>query len=78
MNEYISECIAKAKYQLKMLKHRPKMIWDSLWVRQDEFHSSLDMNVWAMLDMNKEEIKTYNEDLIKRRNVAHKRHASLL
>lgn len=50
-----------------------KLQWDRLWIRQDEFHSSLDMDIFAMIDMSSKERDAYWEDLIKRRQIAHER-----
>jgi len=66
-------CIDYMIYQLKMLKHRPKLFWNSLFIREDEFHTSLDMDAFVMLDMNKEDKSKYIRDLCKRRDIAHNR-----
>ena len=47
--------------------------WQRLWVRKDEFHSSLNMDVVAMHNMTEAERTTYQWDLIRRRNIAHER-----
>ena len=47
--------------------------WNRLWLRKDEFHSSLDMDSDAMFVMNKSERGLYVKDLCKRRNMAHER-----
>ena len=60
-------------YQLKMLKHRPRLFWHRLWIRKDEFHSSLSYDADAWLDMNEKERDFYSKDLIKRRIIAHER-----
>lgn len=65
--------LSKLRYQTRMLKHRPKLLWDRLWLRQDEFHSSLNLNATALLDMSREDRKKYVMDLVKRRNRAHQR-----
>ncbi|MBN2854429.1 hypothetical protein JXK06_02770 [Patescibacteria group bacterium] len=49
------------------------LYWGRLWVRKDEFHSSLDMDGAAMLEMNEQEQKKYIIDLVHRRNIAHQR-----
>ena len=61
----------KLKYQLKMLKHRPRLLWHKLFIREDEFDKSLDMDGYAMMDMNKEDRKKYLNDLSRRRRIAH-------
>lgn len=50
-----------------------KLQWNRLYVRKDEFHSSLDMDVGAMLDMNPKQRARYIQDLVRRRQIAHKR-----
>ena len=60
-------------YQFKLSKHRPRLIWNSLYIRKDEFHSSLDMDVMAMLDMNKKDRDKYINNLMIRRNIAHEK-----
>ena len=49
------------------------LFWNRLWIRKDEFHSSLEMDARAMLEMDKEERKKYINDLVKRRQIAHDR-----
>jgi hypothetical protein len=44
--------------------------WYRLWIRRDEFHSSLNMDLDAMLEMNEKEMERYSKDLIKRRLTA--------
>jgi hypothetical protein len=67
----IKNIYQKIIYQIKMLKHRPKLFWDKLYIREDEFHKSLDMNINAMLDMSKEEQYEYLSNLNSRRQKAH-------
>jgi hypothetical protein len=55
------------------LKTRIKLWWDRLWIRKDEFHSSLDMNMEAMLEMTDKQREEYLNDLAKRRHIAHER-----
>jgi len=57
-------------WNIKLIKNR---IWSKLWVRKDEFHSSLNLDAESMLYMNEKEREKYTIDLIKRRNIAHKR-----
>lgn len=47
--------------------------WNRLWIRKDEFHRSLDMDVSAMLEMKEQEVKEYLADLVRRRDIAHQR-----
>jgi len=60
-------------YQLRMLKHRPRLWWHRLWVRKDEFHYSLSMDSEALFDMNERDREKYSMDLIRRRQIAHQR-----
>ena len=60
-------------YQLKLLKHRPRQFWNRLYIRKDEFHKSLDLDLKLMVDLNKEDQKKYLLDLIRRRDIAHRR-----
>lgn len=52
---------------------RVRLLWQRLWVRRDEFHSSLDMDIVAMYNMTEAEREAYIWDLVKRRNIAHER-----
>ena len=61
------------EYQMKMLKHRPRLWWDSLYIRADEFDNSLSMNGYAILSMRKEDRTKYIKDLCRRRQIAHER-----
>lgn len=60
-------------YQIRLLRHRPRLLWHRLWIRKNEFHRSLSMDVDALLVMNESDRIAYMEDLIRRRNIAHKR-----
>lgn len=71
--EKIKKVIDWLIYQFKLLRHRPRLIWNSLYIRKDEFHSSLDMDVIAMLDMNKKDRDKYINNLMIRRNIAHEK-----
>jgi len=46
---------------------------NKLWIRENEFHKSLDMDGRAMSYMNEKEKEKYITDLVKRRNKAHER-----
>jgi hypothetical protein len=61
------------KYQIQMLRHRPKLIWDSIWLRSDEFHQSLDLSAFAYMDMNEYDRQQYIRNLVRRRNAAHEK-----
>lgn len=71
--QLISDLLEWIKYQYHLLPHRPRLIWHKLWIRKDEFHHSLDMDVRAMLVMNDMDKNKYLNDLMRRRNIAHKR-----
>ena len=50
-----------------------KLWWNRLWIRSDEFHHSLDIDIKAMSYMNAEQQKKYIADLCHRREIAHQR-----
>lgn len=53
-------------------QHGKYLVWrDRRYRGTDEFHSSLNMNVRAMLTMTEGETKRYLEDLVMRRNKQH-------
>jgi len=47
--------------------------WYKSWIRKNEFHHSLNIDVFAMLVMNKKESKKYLDGLMHRRHIAHVR-----
>jgi hypothetical protein len=47
--------------------------WDRLWIRRDEFHSSLSGDLRAYHTLKGEELVAYRKDLLHRRAIAHKR-----
>lgn len=49
-----------------------KLQWNKLYIRKDEFHSSLDMD-GDVLMFNKDKSDKYMKDLIRRRNIAHRK-----
>lgn len=55
------------------IRSRIRLFWSRLWIRENEFHQSLDIDVEAMLTMNEEQKDTYMKDLVRRRNIAHER-----
>ena len=61
------------RYQLGMLRHRPKLWWNSLYIRKDEFHSSLNYNIDVVISMNDIDRSRYIRDLCKRRQISHER-----
>lgn len=50
-----------------------KLQYDRLWIRKDEFHPSLNMDIGAMLEMDPHQRKLYLDDLMRRRQIAHER-----
>ncbi|MFH0854456.1 MAG: hypothetical protein V1891_03110 [bacterium] len=50
-----------------------KLQWNRLWVRKDEFHSSLNMDANAMLGMSQKQRNAYTKDLCRRRRIAHEK-----
>ena len=71
MIKKIKVLIVKIMYQLKMLKHRPRLICDSLFIRKDEFDKSLDMDIDKYSKLSKEEKVNYQHELVRKRNLAH-------
>lgn len=63
----------RLKQELGLLKYRPRLMWHALFIRKDEFHKSLHMDVEAMLKMNKKQESKYLANLTRRRNLAHSR-----
>ena len=53
--------------------YRVRLWWHRLWVRKNEFHSSLDVDVIAMANMNPRQQEVYIRDLVRRRDIAHSR-----
>ena len=52
---------------------RMRLFWAQMWVRKDEFHRSLDIDMEAMMQMDREQQRQYLERINKRREIAHKR-----
>lgn len=57
----------------KIWNKRILLLWYKLWIRKNEFHSSLDIDIFAMSVMNKKEQAAYLLDISKRRQIAHDR-----
>lgn len=72
---FIFLCIKDFFIEIKRLvwNRGLKLGWYRLWVRKDEFHPSLNMDVKAMVGMSKEVRKKYELDLVRRRQIAHDR-----
>jgi len=47
--------------------------WYRLYIRQDEFHKSLNSDIEAMMVMDSSELREYFCDLYRRRKIAHRR-----
>jgi len=52
---------------------RLKFWWNRLWIRKDEFHSSLDSDFRIMSALSSEGRREYGKDLARRRWIAHER-----
>ena len=50
-----------------------KRKWYKLWIREDEFHKSLDLDMNAMLVMTHEQLEEYYAEIGRRRKIAHDR-----
>ena len=70
---FLGRISAAALYQIKTLSLRPRLIWNRLWIRNDEFHKSLEIDVKAFSRMNESEREDYLFDLCRRRAIAHNR-----
>jgi len=49
----------------------PRHKWNTLWIRKDEFHKSLDMDIEITRYMTGEQLRAYFKDLAIRRQIAH-------
>jgi len=50
--------------------------WRRLWLRNDEFHPSLNMDGAALLEMDDQEREKYFADLHRRIEIAHQRNSA--
>jgi hypothetical protein len=50
-----------------------KLAWYRLFIRKDDQHVSLDMDVDAMIDLSPKELVAYHQDISRRRFIAHQR-----
>lgn len=57
----------------RLWNKRIKLWWCRLWIRKNEFHKSLNMDIEAMIVMNDKEQAAYINDLLRRRETAHQR-----
>jgi hypothetical protein len=48
--------------------------WYRLWIRKDEFHKSLAMDMEAIWDMDDKEMSNYRDDVIRRREIFKERY----
>jgi hypothetical protein len=53
------------------------LFWYRLWIRKNEFHKSLAIDPWAVIDMPTEWKEAYYADLTRRRTIAHERDLGL-
>jgi len=52
-------------------RDRLRLFWHRLWIRRDEFHHSLNLDVEIMVRMTEDEKYSYQLDLECRRQMAH-------
>lgn len=50
-----------------------KLWWSRLFIRKDEFHKSLDLDIDTMMVMDDEEFQKYSDDILRRRWIVHER-----
>jgi len=55
------------------IKNRLILFWKRLWIRKDEFHSSLDFDAKIASKMSRKERTNYAQDLTQRRREAHEK-----
>jgi hypothetical protein len=55
------------------LRYIIKLWWNRLWIRVDEFHTSLSLDAELASTLTESERKEYYMDLIKRREKAHEK-----
>jgi hypothetical protein len=70
---HIENILKYGKYYFRILPHIPRHIWNILWIREDEFHKSLDMHTDLLIHLNKEHTKLYINNLLHRRKISHER-----
>lgn len=61
------------KFKRRVWNKKILIWWYKLWIRKDVFHPSLNIDPEAMMEMNKEELIKYKQNLIKRIRLAHKK-----
>ena len=58
----------------RVIWHKYVLVWwGKAWVRKDEFHSSLDIDVAAAMEMTPQQRKAYYASPTRRRQIAHER-----
>jgi len=57
--------------KLKNMKVYTRHFWHTLWLRKDEFHQSLELDLDYMLLLSTEDQGKYQNDLLISRNRAH-------
>lgn len=65
--------IGAERLQRRIWHRGVKLFWYRLWVRDDEFHPSLEMDHEALIDMSEEEERAYRADLRRRRCRTHQK-----
>ena len=63
-------------YHIKLIPVRLVTAWHRLWIRRNEFHSSLNIDVITMLNMDKIDRDRYLNNVTMRRQFAHLRDLS--
>lgn len=56
-----------------LLPWRVRVWWSELWIRKNEFHWTLNMDVEALVSMSAKRRERYMNRLMNRRNIAHER-----
>lgn len=61
----------------KFVLSRLRLLWSRLYIRKDEFHRSLDLDIDAYATMSKKKRDKYLTDLTRRRSIAHRKEMGL-
>ena len=60
-------------FKLPFGQWRIRVWWSELWIRKQEFHRTLNMDVLALGKMTENEKANYYDYLFRRRDIAHQR-----
>lgn len=66
-------CVRSWKQVWLFISFRPKELCHRLWIRKDEFHSSLDLDSRAMMLMTDKQCEKYIMRISRARMIAHER-----